>query len=213
MRRWTDRVAHDLKGPLAPIQTATFLLRSDVLPPERQRELIDVIDRQTRRLNRMIEEFGDWNRAEQQRLVGQRVRTPLAMVLDLAIGSVPGLSTDPRFAAGLEAAEVEADESRLVQLFNTLLAHLSARDPAHSPELHVEPAPAGLRVVLADRGPALDEAGAAGLFDAPLPAPADEGLGLRLLIADAIARAHGGQLRASPRDGGGLQFECELPLA
>jgi signal transduction histidine kinase len=211
--RWTDRIAHDLKGPLAPLQTASFLLRSDALASERQRELVDVIDRQARRLNRMIEELGDWTRADQRRLVTGREPCPLALALDLAIGSVPGLATEPQFAAGLETVDVPGDESRLVQLFHTLLGYLAARDPAGAPELCVEPADAGVRIVLADRGPDLAGAALAALFDTPLPAPHDDGLGLRLMIAAAIAQAHGGRLGAMARDGGGLRFECELPVA
>jgi signal transduction histidine kinase len=212
MKRWTDRIAHDLKGPLAPLQTATFLLKSSEVGPERQRELIEVIERQARRLNRMIEELGDFNRADQQRLVTERRPCMLALVLDLAIGSVPGLATDPRFAPGLEMAEVDGEEARLVQLFHALLVHLAARDPAGTPELRVEPVGAGVRVVLADRGPDLAPAALAALFEAPMPTPHDDGLGLRLMIAAAIAQAHGGALRAQAREGGGLRFECELPF-
>lgn len=213
MTRWTDRVAHDLKGPLAPLQTAAFLLKSDTLGTERQRELVDVIERQARRLNRMIEELGDYTRADQHRLVTEREPCMLVFVLDLAIGSVPGLSTEPRFAPGLEMAQVEGDESRLVQLFHTLLGYVVTRDPTGTPELQIEPSDAGVRIVLADRGPDLAPAVLATLLDAPLPVPHDEGLGLRLMIAAAIAQAHGGTLRVQTRDGGGLCFECELPVA
>lgn len=213
MRHWSDRIAHDLKGPLAPLQTAAFLLKSDALASDRQRELVGVIERQSRRLNRMIEELGDMTRAEQCRLVADRSPCPLALVLDLAIGSVPGMATEPRFTPGLDNVEVRGDESRLVQLFHALLTHLAVRDPAGSPALHVEAADGGVCIVLADRGPDVDPAALATLFDAPLPAPHDEGLGLRLMVAAAIARAHEGRLQAAARDGGGLRFECELPLA
>lgn len=213
MTRWTDRIAHDLKGPLAPLQTAAFLLKSDALAPERQRELIDVIERQARRLNRMIEELGDFARADQRRLVTEHAPCPLALVLDLAIGSVPGLATEPRFAPGLDAAEVRGDEPRLVQLFHALLGHLAGRDPAGTPGLRIEPAPAGVRITLTDRGPDLEPAALAALLAAPSPAPHDDGLGLRLMTAAAIAAAHGGTLHARVHDGGGLCFECELPLA
>jgi signal transduction histidine kinase len=39
------------------------------------------------------------------------------------------------------------------------------------------------------------------------------GLGLGLSIVDAIATAHGAQLRATPRDGGGLDIEVRFPAA
>jgi signal transduction histidine kinase len=39
------------------------------------------------------------------------------------------------------------------------------------------------------------------------------GLGLGLSIVDAIATAHGAQLRAEPREGGGLEIEVRFPAA
>lgn len=218
MTQWTDRIAHDLKGPLAPLQTAAFLIKSELLKSdtpgtERQRELVDVIERQARRLNRMIEELGDFTRADQRRLVTEREPCMLVFVLDLAIGSVPGLTTEAGFEPGLEMAQVEGDESRLVQLFHALLGYLASRDPMSAPEVRVERSATGVRVVLADRGPDLAPAVLAVLLAAPLPSPHDDGLGLRLMIAAAIAQAHGGALRVQAREGGGVRFECDLPVA
>ena len=136
MKRWFDRLAHDLKGPLAPLQTAAFLLRSDTLPPERQRELADVVDRQTRRLNRMIEELGDWGRAGEQRLRLRFDDTPLALVIDLAIGSVPGSAIAPDYADDTDAATVHGDEGRLAQMLAAPIAFLCARAPGRKPRMH-----------------------------------------------------------------------------
>jgi C4-dicarboxylate-specific signal transduction histidine kinase len=69
-------------------------------------------------------------------------------------------------------------------------------------------------VTLSDRGPALaDEQLEHLLTTSQHPAP-DDGLGLRLLIAAAIAEAHGGSLEARrPPSGEGLELRCTLPLA
>ena len=48
--RGLERLAHDLRGPLAPLQTAAYLLRNGQLDDTRQLELYDLIERQTRRL-------------------------------------------------------------------------------------------------------------------------------------------------------------------
>lgn len=212
---WFDRIAHDLKGPLAPLQTAAFLLKSDALPPERQRELVTLIERQTRRLDRMIGEFGDWSRASRNALVARRAPCELALVLDLAIGSVPGCQSVARVAPGLERAHVEGDEGRLTQLFGTLLAHAGWRDPTRSPDVTVEPAgDAAVCIGVEDHGPALAPDVLATLLGEPSAVPFDEGLGLRLPIAAAIAAAHGGSLRAEPvTPGFGLRLLCTLPLA
>jgi len=41
----------------------------------------------------------------------------------------------------------------------------------------------------------------------------DRGLGLGLSIVAAVARAHGGRVDATPRDGGGLTVTVALPAA
>ena len=82
-RPWFDRIAHDLRGPLTSLQTAAYLLRNDPGGANTV-ELADIVVRQGQRLGRMIEELDDWSRAEQQRLVDERVPVALAPVIDLA---------------------------------------------------------------------------------------------------------------------------------
>lgn len=207
-----DRLMHDLKGPLAPLQTAAYLLGRDDLPPERRRELLDTLERQSRRLAQMIDEAGDWVRASQQRLGSRREPCELGLLLDTAVGGIAGCTVEPRVPAELAALVINGDETRLLQMLATLIRHASARDPERTPGLVVAAVPDGVRITVSDRGPVLDPAALAGLLDQPSPDPADAGLGLRLLIAHAIVRAHGGTLVAVPDDAGqGLSLVCELP--
>ena len=208
-----DRLVHDLKGPLAPLQTAAYLLGRDDLPPERRRELLDTLERQSRRLGHMIEEAGDWVRASQQRLVTRRAPCELGLLLDTTVGGIAGCTVEPRVPAEMVEQVITGDDSRLLQMFAALIRNASARDPGHTPAVVVAAVPAGVRITVSDRGPALDADALAGVLDRPHPAPPDAGLGLRLLIASAIASAHGGTLVAVPGDAGvGLALVCELPL-
>ena len=209
-RPWFDRIAHDLRGPLTSLQTAAYLLRNDPGGANAQ-ELAEIIVRQGQRLGRMIEELDDWGRAEQRRLVDERVRVPLDSVVDLALTAVPGCAIEPEYAPGAEELAVLGDEARLAQLFRILVANAQARDP--QARLQVDRIDDCARVLLHDHGPALDDAQLERLLSASQhPAP-DDGLGLRLLIAHAIAVAHGGSLQAQRADDGGLLLRCTLPLA
>lgn len=207
-----DRLVHDLKGPLAPLQTAAYLLGRDDLPAERRRELLDTLERQSRRLGQMIDEAGDWVRASEQRLVTRRDACELGLLLDTVVGGIAGCTVEPRVPAELVERVLDADEARLLQMLATLIRHASARDPGRVPELVAAAVPGGVQVTVSDRGSTLDPAALAALFEQPAPEPADGGLGLRLLIAAAIARAHGGTLVAMPGEGDrGLALVCELP--
>jgi len=69
-----------------------------------------------------------------------------------------------------------------------------------------------VELVVRDNGPGLAPEIAAHAFDAFVTTK-PEGLGVGLAICRAIAEAHGGQLRAEPAQGGGLEVSLSLPPA
>lgn len=209
---WLDRLAHDLRGPLAPLQTAAYLLRSGTLEPGRQQELFDLIERQTRRLTRMIDEVGDWSRANQGRLLGTTAPCEPAALLDVALAS--GAASGAAAASIDEdaaTARVHGDQQRLVQMMRSLVEFAQARAGSTAPAIRLQCAGERLRLDILVAA-AADAGATANLLREPLPDPADEGLGLRLLIARAIAEAHDGSLEARSVDGD-LLLRCELPIA
>lgn len=210
---WFDRIAHDLRGPLMPLQTAAYLLRSErsagQLDAQRQQELIEIIERQARRLGRMIDEIGDWSRAQQRRLLGARAPCELATMIDLAIGAIPGCTLEPRLAPDCAGVCVHCDQLRLVQMFKALIEYAQARGGA-TVDVRRDGGTVQVRVI--DSGEAPDATALPVLLDQPDPAPHDEGLGLRLLVAKAIAEAHGGTLVVEPA-AAGLVLRCELAIA
>lgn len=210
---WLDHLAHDLRGPLAPLQTAAYLLKTGTLEPERQRELFELIERQTRRLARMIDEVGDWSRANQGRLLGTTMPCEPAALLEIALASNAGMGgAAPRVDADAATAQVRGDQQRLVQMLRSLIEFAQARAGAEVPAISLRCAGHRLRLDILVPGGASGTGAADDLLRLPLQAPADEGLGLRLLIADAIARAHAGTLEAREVDGA-LLLCCELPIA
>lgn len=205
---WLDRLAHDLRGPLAPLQTASYLLQREDLEPARRQELLGMVERQTRRLGRMLDELDDWARAGRGRLLGEREEVELALLLDYAL--VGSGIRDAHVDDDGNVALVGGDPQRLTQLLRSLLDFASSRGGLAGVALRSGNGQARVEVLVADAG--VPEGDAAALLDAPQREPYDEGLGLRLLLAREIARAHGGELVAGPGDGGS-RLTLELPLA
>jgi len=206
---WLDRLAHDLRGPLAPLQTASYLLQREDLEPARRAELLAMLERQTQRLARMLDELDDWRRIGRGNLLGGLERSEMALLVDYGLVA-SGLAGTPVADEGT-AAEVMADAQRMTQVLRTLLDYSLARDGV-APALSLQRDGSRSRLELALQGPAPATAEAAALFDQPQAAPFDEGLGLRLPLAREIVRAHGGELSATIADDR-LLIRCELPLA
>jgi signal transduction histidine kinase len=208
---WLGRLAHDLRGPLMPLQTASYLLRSGQLEPERQQELFVLVERQTQRLARMIDELDDWSRASQHTLLGAREPCEPALLLDNALGGARlGSNVAPTIVDDTGECHVDGDPSRLTQLLRTMLEYASRSRPV---QVSMEILDARVRIDVIDAGATTDSAQLVALLEQPMPEPHDEGLGLRLLVAHAIAEAHDGTLHADAAPGGGLRLRCELPLA
>lgn len=205
-----DRLAHDLRGPLMPLQTAAYLLRCGQFDQERQQELLALIERQTKRLAGMIDEIADWSHAVERTLLVSREPCMPALLLDDAVDGAPfAHDARPTIVDESDGAQVDGDPGRLTQLLRTLLEYATGPRPARV-RMHVERGGFWIDVFGADAS--LDAAQVATLLEQPMPEPFDEGLGLRLVIARAIAEAHAGELDANMAEGGGLRLTCRLPL-
>jgi two-component system sensor histidine kinase KdpD len=112
---------------------------------------------------------------------------------------------------------VFVDGLLLEQVFVNLLENAARYTPAES-RITISAAVDGkaVRIAVADNGPGLPAGAEERIFDkffraSPL-ADGGRGSGLGLAISRAIVRAHGGQITASNRPGGGAEFVIRLPL-
>lgn len=215
--KWIEEIslqhlAHDLRGPLSPLLTAAYLLRHERDDTTRQAELLDLVERQGQRLARMVDELGDWARAGQGTLLGTRERSEAGVLVDLALGELPGapalvVTVDENVAH----ADVDGDQARLQQLLRTLVEHALAEGDGQAPTVHATRQGDRMQIDIRASGDMRDP-NVADLLAQPQAAPTDEGLGLKLLLARAIARAHGGELSAQVEQGH-LLLRCVLPIA
>lgn len=211
-RTWMGRLAHDLRGPLSPMQTAIFLLRDGQVGEVERNELLAVMERQVRRLGGMIDEVGDLGRAEEGRLLGRREPIDLELLLGDIVTRLQAQAPVISFAPDARAATVDGDVLRLAQLLQSLLGLQFSRPQPSPVHAHVDWAAPGLwrmrcTVSCQDPSDALVEA----LLTTPHPDPPDDGLGLAIVIARAIAEAHGGRLHGHARAPDAIALVLELP--
>ena len=122
-----------------------------------------------------------------------------------------------RVSAGRADREVSVDWRRIGQVLVNLITNAS-KYAGRDSVIDVTGAVRGeaVRVTVADRGPGLPVGSGGRLFE-PFHRGAEdarsgkEGVGLGLAIVKAIVEAHGGQVGAENRRGGGASFWFELP--
>jgi signal transduction histidine kinase len=109
---------------------------------------------------------------------------------------------------------VRGDARLLRRLVRNLLDNARRHGAGTAVLARIERAGEGARLTVADRGPGVEDGERERIFEPfyrPPGAPetgASHGLGLALVRQ--IARAHGGEARCLPRDGGGTVFEVTL---
>ena len=211
---WMDRVAHDLRGPLAPMQTAVYLLREPGIDAGQREELLALLERQIQRLGGMIAEFDDLGRARAGRLLGRRdtieVASLLAEAVELLQARPPQVTLAPDVRSSLA---IQGDPQRLSQLFRILLGQQLARGAPAPVQARLEHAGGRLRMHCRMHCSGASDALVAALLTSPHPDPPDDALGLGLVIAGAIARAHDGRLDGHAAGVDTLELVLELPAA
>ena len=206
-----SRVAHDLRGPLMPLRTAAWLLRNEYGESARVKELADIVDRQSARLARMMDELADWGRSASNQATSNLVPIDVCLAVDMALGGFPRVKVEGAAAAEVAAFPLHADPHRLGQLLSTLLEFADARDPDSRPELSLSVVSGRLQIRIRDHGEPLDAIARESLLSQPQQRPYDDGLGLRLMMARLITEAHGGCLAIDDDCADGLTMICVLP--
>lgn len=213
------RLAHDLRGPLSPLQTAAYLLRRDDIGPQRQRELLDIIDRQSARLGNMLQEMSDWMRARKGNVGTRREPVNVSLLIELACAELAAAGGVVDVPPELDDIEVFGDTQHLVQMLATLVGYMRGRGGQAGVHVRALVSEGRLEVFIESHEGKGDPASGTPfaqsmetLFTTPEPAPFDEGLGLRLLIARAIVEAHSGEISASVTPSGDNRLAVHLPI-
>jgi signal transduction histidine kinase len=201
--------SHELRTPATSVYgiIATLREHGHVLNEADRKELEETLWEQASRLRRLIEQLLDLSRLDAMAVDVDRQPLVLRpLLIDMA--NVPGFEV-----------HVEADEGLAViadrHVLERILSNLVANAVRHGrPPVRVTAAQSDrrLRISVEDEGDGVDPALIPRLFDRfERGSPAGEGSGLGLSIAQAYARAHGGEIVYEPSPSGGARFELVLP--
>jgi two-component system sensor histidine kinase KdpD len=210
-------VSHDLRTPLAVMTGAASTLLEDTLDAPTRRELTESILQEAQRLNRLVRNLLDMTRLEAGAVRVNKEWQPLEEVVGSALNrmddALSGRAVLTDLAADLPL--VPLDAVLVEQVLVNLLENAIKYTPAASPlEIRASRGPAGVEVVVADRGPGIPAGEERRIFDKfyRVGSGPGGGVGLGLSICRAIVMAHGGRLSVDNRLGGGAEFRFVLPI-
>ena len=219
--RFLAMLGHELRNPLMAIVFANDLLAS-AHDPDLRRAQHQVVERQGRRLARLVDDLLDVSRVTSGKVQLQAGRTDLREVLQRGAESVAHMAAAARVEVQVHATApcpVQGDPVRLEQVFTNLLANGVKFTPAGGrvdARLAVEGAEAVVRV--SDTGIGLQPESIPRIFELfaqghAQPDRARGGLGIGLTLARTLVGLHGGQLTCrSDGPGRGAEFTVRLPL-
>ena len=222
-RRFTGDVSHELRTPLTAVRgEIEVALRADRTPREYQRVLHSALE-EIDRMTTMTEELLLISRAEAGLIVPQREPTDLgtevARVLDRLRHRIADKDLRVEHdAAGDGVGLVPLDRDLIVRLVDELMDNaVSYADEGGRVTVRHQRQAGRVRLVIENTGPVIAAVDLPHIFDAYYRADQARtrgaGTGLGLTTARAIARLHGGDIRAENLPEGGARFEVELPTA
>ncbi|MDP7016774.1 MAG: ATP-binding protein [Pirellulaceae bacterium] len=220
---FVSAVSHEMKTPLTSIKAYAELLEDDDLPGEMQDEFLDVIQGQTDRLQRLIDNLLDLARIEAGVVdVDKRARS-MNEVLQEAFEIVRPAAEQKRIRLESDLSpmhlSVLADRDLLLQSAINLLSNAIKYTPDEGSVTLRSRLEDGLHVYeVADTGVGLSEEDQQRIFDRFYRVKRDKsmasGTGLGLPLAKHIVEdVHGGELTLTSEVGVGSTFRAALPAA
>lgn len=208
-------IAHEIRNPLASMRGSIQVLRSELDKDSQQAELMEIILRESDRLNQIITDFLTYARPRVRSFAEVDVREPLRETFTLLRHS-PELRAGHLLEEDLPAAPVPAlaDAAALKQVFWNLARNaLQAMPDGGSLRAAITPAlPNGrLRITFSDTGRGMSPEQVERLFEPFSSSTGGTGLGLSIVYQ--IIRDHGGTINVRSLEGEGTSIAVELPSA
>ena len=210
--RMAASIAHEIRNPLAAMRGSIQMLRSEMNGDSSQAELMEIILRESDRLNRIISDFLNYARPRSVVLsqvdLGELLSETFTLMRhspEIAAQQIleENLPDDPLFA--------EVDAAQLRQVFWNLTRNaLQAMPSGGTLQAQLKRNSDGrLQINFADSGRGMSPEQVEHLFEPFSSTTGGSGLGLSIVYQ--IIRDHGGTINVRSREGQGTIITIELP--
>jgi len=218
-KRLTGDLAHELRTPLANLQTHIEGLIDGVLPltPE---NLISIHE-EILRLGRLVGSLEELNRAEASRLNLKREKADLKILVERTISQCQPRYFDKdvglRVSLPEPSIELSVDRDKISQVLNNLLSNALKFTPkGGSVQVAARRKDGEVEITVRDTGIGISEKDLPFIFERFFRGGNGEngakGLGIGLTIAKELTEAHGGKIEVKSALNRGTEFTVRLPL-
>ena len=218
--RFLRHVSHELKTPLTALREGAELLHDEVAGPlaPPQRQVVSIMRDNSVKLQRLIEELLDYQRALHAAASLEVKKVSLADLVHEAVQphELAAQAKDLRLAIEAHATTVEADPDKLRSIVDNLISNAIKFTPPGGTITVRARAEGGEAIIdVVDTGPGVPVEERESIFNLffrgrTKAESSVKGTGLGLAIARELVEAHGGHI-AVVGGGGGGHFRVTLP--
>jgi PAS domain S-box-containing protein len=216
-------LAHELRNPLAPIRNATKLLQDMHIENDTVRAALDMLERQSRQMVRLIDDLLDVSRISRGKIELREERVELATIVTQALEAARPLCDQMGHQINIrlptEPIYLSADSIRLAQILGNLLNNACKFTPREGDiRLSVERNRQDAVIRVTDNGIGIPAEKLPHIFDmfSQLDTSLERsqgGLGIGLSLVKNLVELHGGRVEArSEGVGRGSEFVVHLPI-
>jgi two-component system sensor histidine kinase KdpD len=216
-----DSVTHELRTPLTAIIASITSLRSGTIhDPAAREEMLEVIDEESSRLNRLIGQAVEMAQLDAQQVQLELEPTQMSEVIREALEECETVLEKHPVEVRLppNTPPVRMDINWIRKVLHHLLENAAKYSEEGKPiVISAEMKDSSLLTSVADRGAGIDDFDKSLIFDKFYRGQSQryrvQGTGMGLAIVRAIIEAHGGKVDVTSQRGVGSVFTFSLPLA